>query len=59
LPWIHQWHPEINPEFGDTAGQSYQNLLENDAHELGLTLDDIRNWTPPEKPRKTPKAPKK
>jgi hypothetical protein len=47
LPWIHQWHPEIDPEFGDTAGQSYQSLLENDAHELGLTLDDIRNWQPP------------
>ena len=42
LPWIHQWHPEIDPEFGDTAGQSYQSLLENDAHELGLTLEDIR-----------------
>ena len=24
-------------------------MLENDAHELGLTLDDIRNWQPPEK----------
>ncbi|AGA26318.1 BREX-2 system adenine-specific DNA-methyltransferase PglX [Singulisphaera acidiphila] len=52
LPWIHQWHPEIDPEFGDTAGQSYQTLLENDSHELGLTLDDIRNWQPPEKARK-------
>ena len=49
LPWIHQWHPEIDPEFGDTAGQSYQTMLENDAHELGLTLDDIRNWQPPRK----------
>lgn len=48
LPWIHQWHPEIDPEFGDTASQSYQALLENDAHELGLTLDDIRNWQPPQ-----------
>ena len=28
LPWIHQWHPEIDPEFGETAGQSYQTLLE-------------------------------
>ena len=48
LPWIHQWHPEIDPEFGDTAGQSYQSLLEHEAHELGLTLDDIRNWQPPQ-----------
>jgi hypothetical protein len=53
LPWIHQWHPEIDKEFGETAGQSYKTLLEQDAHELGLTLDDIRNWTPPEKTRKT------
>jgi hypothetical protein len=49
LPWIHQWHPEIDPEFGETAGQSYQTLLESDAHELGLTLDEIRNWKPPKK----------
>jgi hypothetical protein len=59
LPWIHQWHPEIDKEFGETAGQSFQTMLEHDAHELGLTLEDIRNWQPPEKKRKTPAARKK
>ncbi len=49
LPWIHQWHPEIDPEFGETAGKSFQTMLEHDAHELGLTLEDIRNWQPPAK----------
>jgi hypothetical protein len=53
LPWIHQWHPEIDKEFGETAGQSFQTMLEHDAHELGLTLDDIRNWQPQAKPRNT------
>jgi hypothetical protein len=52
LPWIHQWHPEIDKEFGETAGQSFQTILEHDAHELGLTLEQIRQWTPPEKARK-------
>lgn len=52
LPWIHQWHPEIDPEFGETAGQSFQTMLEHDAHELGLTLEDIRNWQPPAKSTK-------
>jgi hypothetical protein len=47
LPWIHQWHPEIDKEFGETAGQSFQTMLEHDAHELGLTLEQIRQWTPP------------
>ena len=58
LPWIHQWHPEIDTEFAETAGQSFQTMLDSDAHELGLTLDDIRAWVPPAKaagtkPRKT------
>ncbi len=54
LPWIHQWHPErLDPAYGETAGQSFETVLEQDAHELGLTLDDVRQWTPPEKQRKT------
>jgi len=56
LPWIHQWHPEIDKEFGETAGKSYQSMLEQDAHELGLTLEDLRTWQPPEKPRNARKT---
>lgn len=52
LPWIHQWHPEIDKEFGETAGKSFQTMLEHDAHELGLTLEEIRNWQPPAKAKK-------
>jgi len=55
VPWIHQWHPEIDKEFGETAGKSYETMLEHDALELGLTLDDLRNWQPPEKQRITRK----
>jgi hypothetical protein len=58
LPWIHQWHPEIDAEFGETAGQSFQTMLGHDAHELGLTLEDIRQWEPA-KAKKTPKGRKK
>jgi len=59
LPWIHQWHPEIDKESGQTAGQEFQSVLESDAHEIGLTLEVIRLWTPPEKAKKTPKGRKK
>ena len=52
LPWIHQWHPEVDPAYGETAGQSFETVFEQDAHELGLTLDDIRNWEPPATARK-------
>ena len=57
LPWIHQWHPDVDPEFGETAGQSYQTLLEADAHELGLTLAQIRAWEPEKKTRGRKAAP--
>lgn len=55
LPWIHQWHPEIDPEYNETAGTSFQTLLESEAQELGLTLEQIRSWTPPAKKRTTKK----
>lgn len=58
IPWIHQWHPEIDPEYGETAGQSFQHMLETDAHELGLTLDEIRAWVPPTKTTKSAAKPK-
>ncbi len=56
LPWIHQWHPEIDPEYNETAGTSFQTLLESEAQELGLTLEQIRNWTPPVRQRAAKKA---
>jgi hypothetical protein len=34
---------------GETAGQSFQTMLESDAHELGLTIEAIRAWEPPAK----------
>ena len=55
LPWIHQWHPEIDPEYNETAGTSFQTLLESEAQELGLTLEQIRSWTPPAKKNATKK----
>jgi hypothetical protein len=63
LPWIHQWHPEIDPEFGETLGQSYEAMLKADAHELGLTLEEIRAWQPPAKKKggkpQKPRSPRK
>jgi hypothetical protein len=58
LPWIHQWHPEIDKEFGETAGQSFQTMLEHDAHELGLTLEEIRAWKPEPRTTRTPRKKK-
>ena len=52
LPWVSQWHPEVDAEFGESAGESFRAMLGGDAHELGLTLDTVRTWTPPQTSRK-------
>lgn len=48
VPWLRQWHNEIDPEFGDSPADAYARMLESDARELGLTLADIRAWQPPQ-----------
>jgi hypothetical protein len=48
IPWIKQWHPEIDAEFSDSAGQAYESLLETDVYKLGLTLEAVRDWKPSE-----------
>ncbi len=54
IPWIKQWHPEIDAEFSESAGQAYESLLKTDVYELGLTLEAVRDWKPSES-----KAPQK
>jgi len=52
LPWVHQWHPEIDPDLGMTSGDYLQGLLDAQLAQLGLTLADVRAWTPPAPPRR-------
>ena len=57
--WIHPWHSEIDKEFGDTAGQFDQTMLEHNAHERGLAPAEIRSRQPENKRRNTRKTRKK
>ncbi len=46
LPWVFQWHP-IDPDTGASPGEEFRAVLEEDARKLELTLETIRQWTPP------------
>lgn len=46
LPWVHQWHPEIDTELGTTTGDYLQGLLDDQIARHGLTLDEVRAWAP-------------
>lgn len=48
LPWIHQWHPEPDPEYGHRpAGAYLEDWLDGMLSTLGLTREALRNWHAP------------
>jgi hypothetical protein len=46
VPWLEQWHNEIDPAFGERMGDYYRSFVTEEARALGLTLDDLRAWKP-------------
>ena len=52
LPWLHQWHAEPDDEYGGQSPAKYfQDFLDAQCTELGLTHEALRAWKPPEKTR--------
>ena len=47
VPWLKQWHNEMNPEFGARMGDYYESFVNDEARALQFTLDDLRAWKPP------------
>jgi hypothetical protein len=46
VPWLEQWHNEIDPAFGERMGDYYRSFVTEEARALGFTLDDLRAWKP-------------
>ena len=38
LPWLKQWHNEVDPEFGVPMGDYFEGFLQEESRNLGLTL---------------------
>jgi hypothetical protein len=49
LPWLKQWHNEVDPEFGMPMGDYFEGFIQEEARQMGQTLDQIRAWEPPKK----------
>ena len=47
LPWLKQWHNEMNPDFGARMGDYYESFVTDEARALQFTLDDLCAWKPP------------
>ncbi|ETA01104.1 hypothetical protein CcI6DRAFT_03450 [Frankia sp. CcI6] len=60
LPWVAQWHSELDPEFGIRPADAYTGFLDEQVRQLGLTRDDLTGWLPAaRKTRTTVKKPVK
>lgn len=46
LPWVAQWHAEVDPRFGSTPADIYGGFLTDVCAQLGLTADDLVAWRP-------------
>jgi hypothetical protein len=42
LPWLKQWHNEINPEYGTRMGDFFESFMHAEMAGLGLTMEDLR-----------------
>lgn len=46
VPWLEQWHNDIDLAFGERMGTYYRSFVTDEARELGFTLEDLRAWKP-------------
>jgi len=46
LPWIEQWFPDPDPDYGGPAGEFFTDWLDGELSGLGLTRDELRAWRP-------------
>jgi hypothetical protein len=47
VPWLWQWHNDVDPETGLRMGDYFFAFVEDEARSLGLTLETLRAWAPP------------
>jgi hypothetical protein len=59
IPWLKQWHNDIDPEFGERMGDYYEGFLLEEMRMLDVTKDDLLAWEPTTAPKKKAAAKKR
>ena len=49
IPWLKQWHNELAPAFGTLMGDYFEGYLPEEAKALGMSVEEVMKWKPPEK----------
>ncbi len=52
LPWVKQWHSEVDPETGLSPAVAYEGYLQEQVEKYpGLSREELAKWRPPKKTR--------
>lgn len=46
VPWLQQWHNDLDPTYGERMGNYYEGFVSEEARAQGFTLDGLRAWRP-------------
>jgi len=49
LPWLKQWHHEIDPEYNQRMDEVFEGFVTEESRNLGKTVEEIKAWEPPKK----------
>lgn len=52
LPWLLQWHNEVDPTYGERLGDFYSEFLDSELRRHELTKQELTSWSPPKKVRR-------
>ncbi|MGR9107054.1 MAG: BREX-2 system adenine-specific DNA-methyltransferase PglX, partial [Gammaproteobacteria bacterium] len=56
LPWLKQWHNDIDPMFNERMGDFFETFLGSELQKHGLTRQDLATWVPAGPPRRGRRA---
>lgn len=46
IPWLKQWHNELDPEFNLRMGDYFAGFVEEQARYLNMTVAELKEWAP-------------
>jgi hypothetical protein len=56
LPWLKQWHNDVDPDFGLPMGDYFEGFVQEEAKQMGKTIGEIKAWKPPSRTGKQSSA---
>jgi hypothetical protein len=51
IPWLKQWHNDIDPDYHERMGDFFAIFLQGQLQQCGLTREDLKHWTLPTRSR--------